>query len=266
MKPLKIKIADTARLPFEVIRGSEKERFKMSAELSSRLLTELSRVMYNDECSVEEFRKILDSVLAHYKINYTIQPNTSEYYRGSIGIAIDVTETENELLVQKTGFKFFLPMKNSETICNKYTILHEAGHLFDHITNPKSQRMDFLKQYGDIDLADKVEMFKREFVQGNHYNKPLKLKEFKDKMRTLLVDIPNDVAIESLISIRNSIKTERHQYTLGIKNMLKSPLENLEHILHDIFFLINYAKFKQRLRFANQLLKERFEIERNKVK
>ncbi|MCM1004385.1 MAG: hypothetical protein NC408_08600 [Candidatus Gastranaerophilales bacterium] len=265
MKPLKISIAETARLPFEEVRGSEKERFKKSAQLSSRLLTELSKVMHNNECSVDDFRKILDSVLAPYKINYSIHQNVSEHYAGSLGMEIDVAETANEILVQRNGFKFFLPMRTPETINNKFTILHEAGHLFDHITNPKTQRMDFLKQYGDMDLADKVEVFKREFVEGNHYDAPLNLNEFKDKIQRLLAEIPDDVAIESLMSIRNTIKTERHQYVLGIKKMLKNPFENFERIVQEVFFLINYAKFKQRLAFANQLLKEKLASERSRI-
>ncbi len=47
--------------------------------------------------------------------------------------------------------------------------------------------------------------------------------------------------------------------------MLKNPFENFERIVRETFFLINYAKFKQRLVFANQLLKEKLAFERSRI-
>lgn len=251
---MKINITDTARLPFKVVQGTEKERYKLSAKISKNFFKELEKIMPNNECTVEEYKTLLDSFLAPYKIDYDVLENTNKKFAGSVAPKIEIIEQDGTITVNKCGFKIYLPMTDSKKIRDKYTVLHETGHVFDHIVNPKSQRIEVLRLFDNQGLAEKFNRFKEDFVYS--LKEPIILSKFKKAMSSRLKEIPTNEAKEVLLQIRNCLKTERQQYLLELKAMMKSPFENLDKIYNRILFMISNAKFKSRLKFANKLLKE----------
>lgn len=252
MTIISFKILNTARLPLENSRGTEAERFAKSRQLSKQLLTELEKgSIYTNEFISNAISKIL----APYNIKVTFEENRKNTTRGEHRSNIKAKATDKGVLVEVTGHVIGLPPDAKER--NKYTVLHEAGHIFDSAFNPKSMRCDFIKLIREYEIKDSLQEIRNKFLNISN------LRKLKKETPQTLKEIPDEYVIDNLQDIRYCLKTEINQYKIGLINMLKDKDISLITFIEELI-LYSQLKFNQKLRFTNKLLKERISLARKK--
>lgn len=256
MVKILFRIANTARLPMEFSKGNVSERVAKSRQLSKRLHSELEKSSnYTDNFILNSISK----VLAPYNINTTIEPNKL-HTRGGHRLKLEVIKTDvkkNEIETAVTSHIISLPPNPKDR--DKYTILHEAGHLFDSALNPKSMRCDYIKLVNKDDIYNTLQEMKNRFLSISD------VKKLKRETPQILKDIPDEYAIDALQNLRCHLETERNQYGLGLKMMLKDGDIPLDTFIEEVKLYCN-LKFNQKLRFVNKLLKERISEVRKIIK
>lgn len=252
---INFRISNNARLPLKTSRGSQAKRLRMSQKLSDRLIKRLPPYKFT---TFEELTEQVTELLKPNKINFEIIENTNPKVRGSIGYKHNISEkNENVINFEIDGYDIILP-KTSDGYIDIYTAIHEFGHLFDKIHNPKFSSIKTIKSVFDKDLYKKILDIKSLFLP-----KSVKQAETDDSLiRKKLEEIPDEYAIDTLQEVRRSIKSEIRQYRNGIKYKIKNL--DFEDILKEIS-LIKKLKFKHKLKLANKLLKERLKIARENI-
>ncbi len=248
-------------LPLSQIKGSTKQRNKMAANMSRQFYTKLLSVSDGKSCSIENFCKNLNKLLNN-KINFKIFKQENSKYKGNIqhnilGLKYGSDSSINLLI---DGYKIFLPLdKNEQNITNIFTAIHEVRHLFDHVFNPKTNQHRLQNLYNKIDFETKKDNLTDMFL--NYLDNPVKMKTFKKLVREKTDALPADITIDALQSIRNHLKTEINAYGDEIKCMSKGfgMWKNSFDIINIKLFLLQNAKFKSKLKFANKLLKEKLQ-------
>lgn len=248
-------------LPLSQIKGSTKQRNKMAANMSRQFYTKLLSVSDGKSCSIENFCKNLNKLLNN-KINFKIFKQENSKYKGNIqhnilGLKYGSDSSINLLI---DGYKIFLPLdKNEQNITNIFTAIHEVRHLFDHVFNPKTNQHRLQNLYNKIDFETKKDNLTDMFL--NYLDNPVKMKTFKKLVREKTDALPADITIDALQSIRNSLKSEINAYRDEIKCMAKGfgMWKNSFDIINIKLFLLQNAKFKSKLKFANKLLKEKLQ-------
>ncbi len=248
-------------LPLSQIKGSTKQRNKMAANMSRQFYTKLLSVSDGKSCSIENFCKNLNKLLNN-KINFKIFKQENSKYKGNIqhnilGLKYGSDSSINLLI---DGYKIFLPLdKNEHNITNIFTAIHEVRHLFDHVFNPKTNQHRLQNLYNKIDFETKKDNLTDMFL--NYLDNPVKMKTFKKLVREKTDALPADITIDALQSIRNHLKTEINAYGDEIKCMSKGfgMWKNSFDIINIKLFLLQNAKFKSKLKFANKLLKEKLQ-------
>lgn len=253
---MKIILTDTARLPLKVCRGGEIKRNKLASTYNQMLFNELSSFKDN-HCPLDEFKKALNKIIGKYNIKYEIENiNNSELFNGAIAALTKIpnikttlgSSTPITLFIE--GFKFHLPI-HKNIITNKSSALHEARHFFDHICNPKTTTLHGCKLGATSHLSETKLKIHNLFL--NTYNSDLGLLAETSYMH--LQDLPDKVAIDTLQEIRHSLKSEINAYTDEIKFLSKSKADISE--INDIRETLRSYKFKEKLKLANAMLKER---------
>ena len=231
----------------------------MAANMSRQFYTKLLSVSDGKSCSIENFCKNLNKLLNN-KINFKIFKQENSKYKGNIqhnilGLKYGSDSSINLLI---DGYKIFLPLdKNEQNITNIFTAIHEVRHLFDHVFNPKTNQHRLQNLYNKIDFETKKDNLTDMFL--NYLDNPVKMKTFKKLVREKTDALPADITIDALQSIRNHLKTEINAYGDEIKCMSKGfgMWKNSFDIINIKLFLLQNAKFKSKLKFANKLLKEK---------
>ena len=247
-------------LPLSQIKGSTKQRNKMAANMSRQFYTKLLSVSDGKSCSIENFCKNLNKLLNN-KINFKIFKQENSKYKGNIqhnilGLKYGSDSSINLLI---DGYKIFLPLdKNEQNITNIFTAIHEVRHLFDHVFNPKTNQYR-LHLYNKIDFEAKKDNLTDMFL--DNLDNPVNMKTLKKLIRETIDTLPDDITIDALQSIRNHLKTEINAYGDEIKCMSKGfgMWKNSFDIINIKLFLLQNAKFKSKLKFANKLLKEKLQ-------
>ncbi len=263
-----ITITKNTSLPFSTIKGSAQKRNKTAAGLSKQFYTKLLSASNDKSCALEIFNDYLNNLLQN-KIKFKVFPNVNHRYKGTIqrnivGAEYDPKGTIRLLL---EGFKIFLPLdKNGKNITNKFCAIHEARHLFDSACNPKTNQFRLQNLYEKIDFEAQKDNISNMFLDS--LDKHVRMKDFKNSVRKLIKDMPDLISIDCLQTIRNSLKSEINAYGDEIKSMAKGAgiFYNLPEIITIKVFLHQNAKFKQKLQFANKLLKEKLANERKNHK
>lgn len=245
-------------LPLAQIKGSTKQRNKMAANMSRQFYTKLLSVSDGKSCSIENFCENLNQLLNN-KINFKILKQSNSKYKGGIqhnilGLKYDSDSSINLLI---DGYKIFLPLdKNEQNITNIFTAIHEVRHLFDHVFNPKTNQYR-LHLYNKIDFEAKKDNLTDMFL--DNLDNPVNMKTLKKLIRETIDTLPDDITIDALQSIRNHLKAEINAYGDEIKCMSKGfgMWKNTFDIINIKLFLLQNAKFKSKLKFANKLLKEK---------
>ena len=247
MTDIYFQILKTAKFPLEFSRGSESKRFAKSRKLSKQLFLELNKTNnYTDKFILSSIAKVLEP----HKINVTIETNKLKT-RGGHRITLEIIKSDDEYI--KTAItSHVLCFNQNPTKRDKYTILHEAGHLFDSALNPKSMRCDFIKLVNKNEIYDSLKEIKEKFLGISD------LKKLRKEALQTFKDIPDEYVIDALQNIRQRLKTERNQYKFGLKMMLREKNMSLEDFINEIALYFR-LKFYKKLKFANKLLKERLD-------
>lgn len=245
MTSIYFEILNSAKLPLSVTRGNEKMRFQKSRDLSKQLLTELNKTdNYSDEFILNTIAK----VLAPHNINVTIEENKLKT-RGGHRAKLEILNANNEKIETAiTGHVLCLnpdPKKR-----DKYTIVHEAGHIFDTAFNPKGMRSDYIKLFNKDKIYDTVRLLKDKFCFITNMKE---LRELCDKSMT---ELPDEYAIDALQNIRYRLKTEINQYKFGLQAMLRDKNVSFENLINELFLYFS-LKFKSKLKLANKLLEKK---------
>lgn len=252
-------------LPFSIIKGSAQKRNKTADALSKQFYTKLLSASDDKSCTLEIFNVLLNNLLQNI-INFKVLRKTNPKYRGTIKHNVTGTECDDNGIISLLvdGFKIFLPLdKNGKNITNKFCAIHEARHLFDAVCNPKTNQFRLQNLYEKIDFEAQKDNISKLFLDT--LDNPIRMKDFKSSVRKLIEDMPDTISIDCLQTIRNSLKSEINAYGDEIKSMAKGSglFYNLREILTIKLFLHQNAKFKQKLKFANKLLKEKLTNARN---
>lgn len=248
------KILKTAKLPLSICHGSEAQRFAMSRQMSERLLAKLPEEHY----SAKHLTNIVNELLSPNKIDFVVDDfaggsNVCGATRLDLAIGVAGSETID---VGIKGYKILLKkLKNG--LYDKYTALHEFGHLFDHIYNPKISNFSISKLLFNEGVEGKVSMLKSLFL-----NKTNKMHELEKTAQALLKEIPDEYAIDALQSIRGHLKTEIHQYQFEIRTLFKDGKfgEYCKEIV-----LLHKLKYKKKIKLVNELLEERLALTRENI-
>ena len=258
-------------LPLYFIKGSTKQRNQMASNMSKKLYNEVKQHSNSTSCTIENFTNSLNKILNN-KINFNIFPNddpiTSAKIKFNItGHKIDFSNNRFNIFVD--GYNMYLPLDTEQKIIkNKYTAFHEVRHMFDHIFNPKTciyrlNNMDGVNgEYLETKRAEIFDMFVYNLDQPVYMQK--KKKTIIQKMN----ELPDRISIDILQDIRNHLKSEINAYNDEIKFMTKGLgiIKNFSEIKTNKLFLNKFAKFKSKLKFANNLLGEKIKTCRLKHK
>lgn len=261
MRTISIKVANTAKLPLSILRGTEKQRYS----LSNNYLKALREKVLNEKyvLTLSDFKEMIYYVLPENNINLNIVEIKDKNLTGSLMIEPQIKESPTKIDITQSGFVMQLPMKN-ERITDKLTALHEARHFFDHICNPKTVVKRSYKLCENKKAYDKrfeiFEMFMR------NYNDNIVMKDFRQNVKGRVSELDSDVIIDLLQDLRGSLRTEINAYNDDIKLLMKNPVKNFQKILNLWYFLNYQAKFKQKLKFSNQLLLEQINLKRKDLK
>ena len=90
------------------------------------------------------------------------------------------------------------------------------------------------------------------------------MKNLKNNAALIFKHIPNDVLIDGLQNIRNALQTEINAYKEEIKCLMKD-YKFLDALILKLFLNTN-CKFKAKLKYTNQRLKELIYIERQALR
>ena len=241
-------IMPEARLTFSRIKGSVSVRNKLAAEYNARFYKELNKHCPNEICDIEQFKKVLDRVLYPDKIHYVVKNETDERFSGGLNSIISLSQknAEGDIQINHTGYE--IKIKNSHP--DKYTLIHETSHLFDHLCNPKYnifRLQNLINSPKDEKLYDKINN-----IFLINLNKPVKMKKLKQESNKLLAKLSPEAAIDVLQRLRYKLTTEINAY----KNELKARFRDKPLNSINLFILIcRNFKFKSKLNYVNNALK-----------
>ena len=270
-------ISSKAKFPLSYIKGSEIQRFEKAKNLTNQ-------VFYNmkNNCGQNWNTKQLNEAIKKYTdrfdINIIIENENNSNYFGSIEEIISVHSYKNSFeyimrnfgkmnipilnepftLARIDGYKLYI-RTNNEKIENKYAVIHEVRHLFDHLCNPKI--IGLLRR--NIMVAAPKEQSK---AYNDIYEMFLDYKKYpnfepKEILKKLDI-IKKNKKINILQGIRNTIKTEVNAYSQELREQCKEPFTEIIDILNIVLNLHMDAKYSTKMKFINKLLKDCIKTER----
>lgn len=273
------KVENSARLPLSVVRGTEKERYKLAQTYSDELVKELDKISDGKKCKTDDFIRAVDKITSPHKINFQVDKQESKFEifsktMGEIGIDYEsqdlvkmigpYTALDSSHYIIK-GYSVKLPLNKDKTIIkNKYVALHEARHLFDHICNPKTIDMKSFKLLPfDEKFATRNKVYSA-FIRKsiNPFNGD---KNLKKTAQAELNKLSDEEAIDCLQDIRHTLRSELNAYGDELNYMSRKRFSNFFHISGCAEFL-NTHNYASRLRLANEMLAERLKIARENLK
>lgn len=279
-------ITTHAKFPLSICAGTEKQRFEMASRLTKRVYQEMEK--QGSIWTLDRYKRVLDKLLAPYKINYKIMNETEEDLGGSVGKQFDVQSFPNLLycafanlgvklpttarifepvhVMSCNGFDIKFIYNKDGIVKDKYTVIHETRHFFDHLFNPKMSiaRVSHVTEYND-ETFEKIKKTHDEVIGlfTLAKNNPQNMKTFEKIVSEKLSEMPNDIRIEIMQIVRSSLKTEINAYTQELYTKLKHPIKNFYKIINTFGLLKYDFKFREKLKLANKLLREYISEARN---
>ena len=261
-------ILPKARLPFDIIKGSVGKRNDNANKYNELLYKTLNPLCMEQKCSVESFKNSLNKVLSPYKIDYIITPEKNNLFVGSLGTLCKTSLDENyEFMLNYLRYNFMMPLdKEGKNILNKYSIFHEARHFFDRLFNPKQNLLRV--EYASVNPEYAESTSKIHDLYFLKLDKPIKMKDFKQELDNLIKYMPNPIVIETLQCVRYSLLSEINAYKDELKFIAREnfSIKNLKSSLIFADFLIRNCKFKSKLKYTEEILRERIKEERSNLK
>ncbi len=241
------------KLPLDTCRGSETIRFAMANKMTKKMFKQLP----DEYCTAEQLRKTVNNILEPNKINFTISDNTSKLSYGTMGLGINVLEAnpaQIKIDVERYDIKL---IKHLNGLYDTFTAIHEFGHMFDKIHNPKCLTLQSAKLAFDNKTEIATTGLRMTFL-----SLPISAKTIEKPVKYILNSIPDEPAVDTLQSLRFSLKTEINQYKLGMQNLIKKG-KMVDFV--DEFTMFKKLGFERKLKLVNKLLKERLAIARENL-
>lgn len=270
-------ISSKAKFPLSYIKGSEIQRFEKAKNLTSQVFYNM-RNNCGQNWNTKQLNEAIKKYTDRFDINIIIENENNSNYFGSIEEIISVHSYKNSFeyimrnfgkmnipilnepftLARIDGYKLYI-RTNNEKIENKYAVIHEVRHLFDHLCNPKI--IGLLRR--NIMVAAPKEQSK---AYNDIYEMFLDYKKYpnfepKEILKKLDI-IPNYKKINILQGIRNTIKTEVNAYSQELREQCKEPFTEIIDILNIVLNLHMDAKYSTKMKFINKLLKDCIKTER----
>ena len=82
------------------------------------------------------------------------------------------------------------------------------------------------------------------------------MKNFKNETINEMKKLKSEYKIDLLQDLRHALQTEINAYKDEFKFLIKKPKKNFSLIIEWFVFTQEFAKFKQKLKFVNALLKD----------
>ncbi len=258
------KITQNAKLPYEICKGSEKDRNKLAHQMFIKFCKELDKDAIDSVCSADGFVNSINSILEPHKINFklTNSENTKSY--GTLTTQYSTLTDGKNIIIQSDGFEIQVPLcEDNQIIIDKYCAAHEVRHLLDHILNPKITTWRFHNQINHPQYMDTIDEINKKFLI--EFDNPVNIKKLKSDTREQFSKLPDEISIEVLQRMRHQLKSEINAYNDEIIYLKKGfgYIKNLLQIKLIKNFLKNNAKFQQKLDFINELLREKLINARN---
>ena len=245
---MKIKFNPNTMLPYEIIKGSAKQRNKLAEHYTECFADKLTEKLIQKGkmgfIQPEEVRQIIDEVLPT-KINYGLETKMGEN-----AYLANYLNKDNELLLKE--HKLVLPLLFSDW---SGVIVHEIRHFMDAITQPalSIKRIHVpLKKMNEInEMYHNVLYTKDKFSQF----KKFKLKNFLKKFE------PED-KISILNYFRANMETERNAYAQCSHYANTKAKANFDYVIQNS---PNEYKFDKKIKYIENILKRTIKKERKKL-
>lgn len=285
-------ISPGAKFPFNVLKGSESQRFAKAKQMTD-LMRKKMDIIDENIWSVDNLEKVLNNFTSEYDINYKIVPERDPYYGGSLSPNYEIKNTDvSKFFKEKFGVE--LPNKpifktpfihinldsfdikmnlsnDNKLIEDKYAAIHEVRHFFDHLFNPKMSNYrsaDIFKYTPPMKYiySDEYKYILDKFM--NPLEKKDSMKEFKREIEHHMRVFPIDLRITLLQCIRSHLKLENNAYIQQLKAYSLDAIKyfDLRGIIDMISFIRRDMRFNEKLKFVNKYLKECVEFERSNNK
>lgn len=251
-----------AKLPFEIIKGSEKERFKKAYEMNKKIFDEINQKMVDNTISVSDFSEVLNKAFSPYHINYSVKKKEKILYNAAAymrNVIKSLTIDDKLKVVYLDGYEFAFNIQGNRIINDKYDIFHEIGHLLDDLFTPKYS----MRQLKNGNFSDKTPDPSTEIIdRADNYGNSAGVIALFDlvydmaKIKSLADKLPDKEAIDTLQCARMRIKGEINQYNNTLKMYKREPLKNYMEILRDSFFIFD-IHLNARYNLLSKLLKHR---------
>lgn len=252
-------ILPEAKLPFSKIKGSVASRNRLAAEYNTRFCREINKYCKNGVCELEKYKEVLDKVLYPDKIHYMIKNETTDKFSGGLNSTINITRanTDGGIKINHTGYEIKVRYINGKALADKYTLIHETSHLFDRLINPKYT----LYRFQSIINNPKEEALHNEINDMFlvNLNEPVKMEILKQKTNKILENLSSETAIDTLQRLRYKLLSEINAYKNEFRAVFRdNPINSVSMLIH----LCRNFKFKSKLKYVNNALKNRLSTER----
>ena len=248
------RILPKAKLPFNTIRGNEKQRIAAAGEYWNKFMDEFIKI---DEPNSEDLRKCINKTLAPNTVSYKICNEVNDLYNGSCGFDSKLTQiSSNKMFIDLISHCINLHFNKNNKILSKLTVAHELRHFFDHLFQPKTSVLRGMSSYTEPIYDEAMEDLRDTLLD------PYSIYEeeyFKKDVDEAIEQLPNNVAIDALQSGRYSIKAERRAMLSGIKYLRKIKDYNEAREQYATLVECNYPKREE---YVVEKLKELIHKER----
>ena len=209
------RILPKAKLPFNTIRGNEKQRIDAAGEYWNKFMDEFIKI---DEPNSEDLRKCINKTLAPNTVSYKICNEANNLCNGSCEVDSKLTHISgNKMFIDIISHYINLHFNKDNKILSKLTVAHELRHFFDHLFQPKTSVLRGMCSYTepiyDEAMEDLIDTLLNPYPYEEEY--------FKKDVDEAIEQLPNNVAINTLQSSRYSIKSEIRALLSGIKYLRK---------------------------------------------
>ena len=271
------RILPTAKLPFEVCKGTVNQRFKLAHKYTNKFIEKMDTYYpQSTPLPVTGFRRCIDETLAPNKIDYFVKRQEEGPIGGTLEPVYKIVCSDpggEVAYVENGSFNIHLKLDNTgRYILNKSAAVHETRHFLDHICNPKMNILRSNEQFNtegvdDICFAIHDMTFIDDYV-GDPYSKNF-MQLYKTCMQEALSKLKPPLQIEILQKIRYSLNLElnayRHEANYFEKGGFNQKLDKISQILAFNDYINKQAHFVEKLRVVNDFLKTVIKNERSKM-
>lgn len=241
-----LRILPTAKLPYEICKGSPQERLSLAKQLNNNFFNRISKKFYTKEVEFDVFEKTLkEATPSNIMVDVTDYGKPGGFTNNTLNNSKDAVE----------GFVIYLEKArfgNGIRLLNSDTSLHESFHYFSHLTNPKhTARAAKMHEKG---LSDKTEPFYKENL---YTRKNFDKKELSQKLDAFLKDFTPQDKIDFLQNSRYRMIEEYNAYDEGYRYLDKIQDIHSDLICEKIDGIDkDYFNFPEKIKIVADKLRE----------